>query len=321
MATKELGLLKLNPTQKLIFVIGKGGVGRTSVSAALATKFAAQKQKVLVVQWALNDAISPFYSLPPCSHKETSLPSGFDTMNFNPKQAIAEYFIDHLKMKWIYSLVIENKHVQKFLNAAPGISELFFLGRLFWLIELSEKERGFAYDKVIVDTQATGHGISLFNVAPAVAKFGLTGPLAIECKRVARLLADSEKTGVVFVTLPEELPVEEIMESLPKVTKQLGYKPLSIVVNQSLNSHFFSNLSNLVAQDWYRELRMSLNSPQAQEELDGLSALIDKKNLYEEKVVSWAAVQNIPVQFAPDFHFISRQNSPLEIFLAIAELI
>lgn len=311
----------LNPTQKLIFVIGKGGVGRTSVSAALATKFTAQQQKVLVVQWALSDAISPLYSSPPCSHKETPLPSGFDTMNFNPKQAIAEYFVDHLKMKWLHSIVIENKHVQKFLNAAPGINELFFLGRLFWLIELSEKERGFTYDKVIVDTQATGHGISLFNVAPAVAKFGLTGPLAIECKRVAKLLADSSKTGVVFVTLPEELPVEELMSSLPKVTTQLGYKPLAIIVNQSLNLKFFPSLSSLKHEDWYIKLRSELSSSQAQEELDGLCALLEKKNKYENRVVNWALDQHILVQFAPDVHFMSRHNSSSHVVQAIAESI
>lgn len=113
-------------SQKLLFIIGKGGVGRTAVSASLAAHFANKGEKVLVVQWSLKDTISPLYSRPQCTHKETLLPSGYKVMNFSASDAIREYFVDHLKMKLIYSMVIENKHVQRLIHAAPGVQELFF---------------------------------------------------------------------------------------------------------------------------------------------------------------------------------------------------
>ena len=200
-------------TQKLLFVLGKGGVGRSTASLALATSFAAAGERVLVVQWALRDDLSPRYGLPPAGHTETAVTPGVFTMNFDADEAIREYFVDHLGMRLLHSVVIENKHVQRLIHAAPGVQELFFLGRLLWLVELAHAKRGWSYDRVIVDTPATGHGVSLFTIAPTIAGFGMTGPLAAECVRVSALLADARKVGVLFVTLPEELPVEETLES------------------------------------------------------------------------------------------------------------
>ena len=225
-------------SQKLIFVLGKGGVGRTSVSAALAWRFALSGEKVLVVQWALQDAIGPRFGLQPCQHRAVPLRPQLFLMNFSSDEAIREYFVDHLGMRVLYKLVVENRHVQRLIQAAPGIQELFFLGRLFWLVELAAQERGVSYDRIIVDAPATGHGFSLFSVAPTVASFGVAGPLAKECHRVAKLLADPAKCALLCVTLPEELPIEETLEFLPKLRGFMPRNPLSVCLNRSV-AHAF----------------------------------------------------------------------------------
>ena len=307
-------------TQKLLFIMGKGGVGRTTVAASLASYFAAKGEKVLVVQWALKDSISPLYSLPECSHTEQLLPGGYKVMNFSSSAAIREYFVDHLKMKFIYSMIIENRQVQKFIHAAPGIQELFFLGRLFWLVELVQKEKGYYYDRVIVDCPATGHGVSLFGIAPAVANLGVTGPLATECQRVTKLLMDKEKTGVFIVTLPEELPVEECYESVPKITEQLQRPPLALIINQSNSTQFFPKLNLSKDEEWFLKLKSSLNHLESRQELDVLLAGLIKRNLLEEKVLTWAqsfsfqsAVNPIRVISLPDVRLLHKVKSPLDI--------
>ncbi len=327
--------------QRLFFIVGKGGVGRSSVSSSLAVYFSQKKENVLVVQWALSDSISPVFSLPPQGHTEGRVDFSFlshsenyffKTMNFNADEAIKEYFVDHLKMKLLYAFIIQNKHVQKLVHAAPGISELFFLGRLFWLVELAQKERGIFYDRIIVDTPATGHGVSLFGIAKAVANLGITGPLALECERVAKLLSDKQKTAVCFVTIAEELPVEECMESVPKVTEKLGFPPSLLIVNQSIRENLYPQLSlscdsSLLTQEIFpdvinekgRDPGFHQDDSTAQKELSGLVASLLKRNIFEKKLEDFATQQNINILSIPDFNLVQKQISPLQVIEYISK--
>ncbi|MBM3381793.1 MAG: ArsA family ATPase [Betaproteobacteria bacterium] len=228
-------------SQRLVFFLGKGGVGRTTLATSFAQACALRGEKTLIVQWSLNDAVSSLFSRPSAGHDSSPLAHNLWVMNFSADEAIREYFIDHLKLRLVYNLVIENKHVQRLLHAAPGVRELFFLGRLFWLICLSEEIRGTRFDRVVVDAQATGHGVSLFTIAPTIAKFGMTGPLAAECERVASMLADPKLVGTALVTLPEELPVEETLEFLPKLTHDLGRSPNALLINRSIAPYVEKN--------------------------------------------------------------------------------
>jgi anion-transporting ArsA/GET3 family ATPase len=310
-----------NLKQRLLFIVGKGGVGRSTISASLAAYFSQKKENVLVVQWSLSDSISPIFSDSSCGHKENLIclssegvetPS-FKVMNFNVDEAIKEYFVDHLKMKILYSLIIQNKHVQKLVHAAPGIAELFFLGRLFWLVELAQKEKGIFYDRVIVDTPATGHGVSLFSIAKTVANLGMTGPLAAECERVAKLLGDKQKTAVFLVTLPEELPAEECMESVPKILEKLGYAPAFLMINQSIEESLFQKILKSQNEPWMKNLLHSLNSNEAEKEFRGLTLSLLKRNSFQKKLEKFAHSQNIKTLLIPDFNLTQKQISPLQI--------
>ncbi len=281
-----------------------------------------------MVQWALSDSVSPIFKNNPCDHKERQIQfsfsqdqklSSFKVMNFNADEAIKEYFVDHLKMKLLYSVIIQNKHVQKLIHAAPGISELFFLGRLFWLIELAQVEKGVSFDRIIVDSPATGHGVSLFSIAKTVANLGMTGPLALECERVAKLLGNPQKTSVFLVTLPEELPVEECLETVDKIEQKLGYGPQYILINQSVNERFYPELKNVLAEKWFQELISSLQMPTAQYELESFVEALLKRNLYEAKCAEFAKEKNIPFISIPDFNLTQKQNSPYEVIVSMSK--
>lgn len=286
--------------QKLLFVLGKGGVGRTTCAMALATVFAEKGERVLIVQWALQDAISPQFGRPGAGHSESLVSKNISTMNFDVDEAMREYFVDHLRMRLLHSVVIENKHVQRLIHAAPGVQELFFLGRLFWLIELAQEERGWSYDRVIVDTPATGHGVSLFTIAPTIASFGMTGPLAHECDRVSRLLADTTKVGTILVTLPEELPVEETLESLPKLQKELGRLPLMLLVNKSISRHSEGSAESLLAEEWYAQFSQSLSSDLAREGARLLLGDLLKRNTFEQQLEGACEKLGVPLVVLSD---------------------
>jgi len=297
-------------SQKLIFVVGKGGVGRSTVSSALASAFAKENEHVLVVQWTLTDSLSPVYGLPPCGHQAVLLPPQFMTMNFSSHEAIREYFVDHLKMKWLHSFLIENKHVQKLLHAAPGISELFFLGRLLWLADLTQNNKGRCYDRVIVDTPAMGHGVSLFGIAQTVARLGITGPLAQECERVTHLLQNPTKTAHVFVTLAEELPVEECMEFIPKASHLLGHAPKMVFINQSANEHFFPDLALLEQPEFFRT-----------HENSSVFAQVFRRNFFESHMKAWAKEKNIATCSLPDVNLAHANVSQERITHILSEVL
>ena len=113
--------------QPLLFVLGKGGVGRTSVCCALALRAAQAGRRVLVVQWGLEDSVGPMLGAESVGHEAKEVVPGVWTMNFQPQEAIREYFTDYLGFGVLYRLVLEHRHVQQLFLAAPGVGELFFL--------------------------------------------------------------------------------------------------------------------------------------------------------------------------------------------------
>lgn len=208
-------------------------MGRTTVASALGLGFAEAGENTLIVQWSFRDFISPFWNREPCGHKHVEIQKNLSVMNFDPSEAMKEYFVDHLNMKLLYNLVLQNNQVQKLLQSAPGLEELFFVGRLFWLCELAEEEANLKFDRIIVDAPATGHGSALFGIAKTISAFEITGPLVDETRRVSALLSDAQKTAIVTVSLPEELPVEETLEALPRYEKEPGHMPVALIVNRS----------------------------------------------------------------------------------------
>ena len=223
----------MNELPRIVFVLGKGGVGRSTVAAALGARCAARRESTLVVQWALADPISPWFGLPPAGHQAQQLAPGLWTMNYSFDETVREYFVGHLGLRFLHDKVIASRHVQRAVRAVPGLQELLFIGRLFWLTELAEQEIGVHYDRIVVDAPATGHGLSIFGLPATLKSLGISGLLALESARVARMLADPRWTGALVVTLPEELAAEETLELIPALRRESGRGPLAVAVNRS----------------------------------------------------------------------------------------
>lgn len=299
------------PEQKLLFVLGKGGVGRSTISGALARNYSTRGQSVLIVQWAVQDAISPQFGQPQLlEHKAHAVESNISTMNYAPDEAMKEYFVDHLGLKLLHSMVVENKHVKRLVQAAPGVQELFFLGRLYWLVALAERERGWSYDKIIVDAPAMGHGVSLFKIAPTIASMGIAGPLAIECERVTKMLFDPSLVGTIVVTIPEELPVEETAEFLPKIEAELGRPPLFVVLNRAftgeLESRELDKVLNAVSSDAAKAACSSLARDLSKRE--GFAKLLNE-------IVTKTAT---PLVRTLDAHLLFETIDPEKVCLSVA---
>lgn len=220
---------------RVLFVVGKGGVGRSTVATALALDFVARGERVLLVEWTVTEAIAPWFGKPPVAPGFTpvEVAPGLSVMNYELHAVLRSYFVEHLGLDVFYRRIIEGGAVRRLIEAAPGLAELLFIGQLWWLTTLATNEAGLHFDRLVVDAPATGHAVSLLDLPSAMKTFGASGLLALEVGRVAQMMEDPKWTGAVVVSLPEALVAEETGELVPRVTQDLSRPPLAVFMNRS----------------------------------------------------------------------------------------
>lgn len=213
--------------RRLLFVSGKGGVGKTTVSVALGLAAAERGKKVIVAEIHSEEQVSHLLERPPVGYKETELVAGLKGLwgiNIDPKKSFEEYVLLQIKFRKLYKVVFENKYVRHFIDATPGLADLMSIGKVYALTN--------EYDLVIVDAPATGHGIALLEIASIVSSAVRVGPLRTEADKIEQLLHDDRRTQILLVTLPEEMPVTEVLEMNEILDKRLDVPLGAVFLNQ-----------------------------------------------------------------------------------------
>lgn len=218
--------------KRLILVSGKGGVGKTTIAVLLALWASSQKKKTLIVEMNSSDRVGPIFGLDQVGHKETPAAPNISLINLNPKSCFEEYVLQHIRFKSIYKTFFNNKFVENFLNAVPGLNDALMLGKIYEL-ERQIKSRtsdDLEYDLVIVDAPATGHGLSALEVPNILKSAVKIGPLHSHANSILDLLGDHDKTAFCLVTLAEEMPVSESIEYIDSLKQKtnLNFGPAFI---------------------------------------------------------------------------------------------
>lgn len=211
-------------SRRLIIVSGKGGVGKTTLSLALALLAAERGRKVIVAEIHSEDQVAHILGRPPVGHHETQLLPGVSGINILPKKSFEEYVLLQIRFKALYKAVFENKLVQNFVEATPGLSDMVSIGKVYALVS--------EYDLVIVDAPATGHGLALLEIPTIVSRATRIGPLKGDADRIDQLLHDADRTQVLLATLPEEMPVTEAIEMNRSLEKRLDLPLGPFFLNQ-----------------------------------------------------------------------------------------
>lgn len=208
----------MSPSQlfekRLIFVSGKGGVGKTTVAVLLALSAARAHKRVLLVEMNSTGRIAPIFGAEAEGGGEVALAPYISGVNLSPKRCFEEFVLTQVRFRAIYETFFNNKYVTNFISATPGLNEILMLGKI-WELEREMKSRLFRerqYDLVIVDAAATGHGLSSLEVPNILESAVKVGPLYKKAVNINALLADQEKTVMCLVTLAEEMPVAETAE-------------------------------------------------------------------------------------------------------------
>ena len=222
--------------RRLILVVGKGGVGRSTVAAAIAGQLAASGKRTLLFETNANDRFGSYFDKQPVGTELTQLAHNLWAVNTNPAAALEEYGLMILKFRSVYEMVFENRVTKAFLRAIPGLDDYSLLGKA-WFHTTEEKRGKPIWDHVVFDMPASGHSVSMLRVPWVITDTVPEGPLTRDARTLKELLVDPARTAAVLITLAEEMPVNEAIELEQKLTA-FGIVPQQIVCNQIYPQHF-----------------------------------------------------------------------------------
>lgn len=214
---KDRSLELLVDQRDLILVTGKGGVGKSTVAAALAELAARRRGGAVVVESTVCPRLASM--LEPASN--------IQVVNIELERALPALIGRVARLPAIINALLSNRVVRLFLRTAPAVGELVLLDEIRELVDANRARHW----PVIVDLPASGHAVALLGTPRAARRLVRVGPIERLCERLEQMLFDQQRCELVVVALPEELPVNETIE-LWQRAGELGLNCQTVVVNQ-----------------------------------------------------------------------------------------
>jgi len=209
---------------RLVIVAGKGGVGKTTVTAALARAAAETGLSTLIVEVEGKSGLASAFGREPLTYDEVELSPGIRGRTLTPDNALMEYLHDH-GMARVSKRLMSSGALDIVSTAVPGIKDILILGKV------KQLERAGAADLILLDAPAAGHAITFLLAARALLDAVRVGPINTQAREVLELLTDPQRCEVMLVTLPEETPVNELIDTAFHLEDRVGVNLGPVVVN------------------------------------------------------------------------------------------
>jgi anion-transporting ArsA/GET3 family ATPase len=224
--------------KRLVVVTGKGGVGKTTVAAALGLLAARQGRRTVVCEVTQQERLAGLFGARDVGHGEVELAPGLFSVSVQPERAMHEWLRHQLKSGALAGLLGHSRLFGYLTAAAPGVTELVTVGKVWDLAQVKRRTGGSAFDLVIMDAPATGHALALLRAPRTYANIARVGPIARQAGSIDAFLRDSSATGVLSVALPEEMPVNETVDLEQRLADDLGMAVGQVVANGVLPARF-----------------------------------------------------------------------------------
>jgi anion-transporting ArsA/GET3 family ATPase len=196
--------------KRLVFVTGKGGVGKSAVSISLGLAAAAQGKRTIVCEVSSQENASRVFRKGEVGFNEVEVAENLWAISIDPDESLREYLLLQLRVRAMRDLLVRSRIFNYLAAATPGLKELVTIGKVWELAQADRKvKKGRAYDLVIVDAPATGHGIGFLQTPRTFAGIARVGPMHNQATELDRFITDHDTTGVALVSIPEEMPVNE----------------------------------------------------------------------------------------------------------------
>jgi anion-transporting ArsA/GET3 family ATPase len=217
-------------------VTGKGGVGKSTVAAAVGLVAAGRGLRTIVAEVARRDDVSQ--ALGGEGMHEEELAPGLHHLSIDPEHAMELYLADQLPAA-LADLLGSSRAFSYLAAATPGMRELLTVGKVWELAQDDRRTPGAQpYDLVVLDAPATGHGVAVLSAPRTFAEAARVGRIARQGRTIDAMVSDPERTGVVAVARPEEMPVNETLALQDALRDDIGLEVDLIVCNGMLAQRF-----------------------------------------------------------------------------------
>ena len=214
---------------RLAIVSGKGGVGKTTVAAALALAAARAGKRVLLIEVEQREGLAPLFGHAAIGYEEKALAPNVTGLSVIPDEALVEYLYLFYGIRYVGRVLKGSKAIEFATNIAPGLRDILLIGK----IKEAERRRAagqYAYDLLVLDAPPTGRLPRFLEAPRSIVELVRSGPIRQQAQGVLDMISDPKRTQVVLVTLPEDMPVRETAEAAETLGK-MGVSLGPVVVN------------------------------------------------------------------------------------------
>jgi anion-transporting ArsA/GET3 family ATPase len=244
--------------RKLLFVTGKGGVGKTTVAAALGLLGAQQGKRTLVCEIDAKGNLADFYETKHTGFKPREIEPGLFAMSMDTEESLQEYLRLQLRLPAVARIGPLARAFEFVATAAPGVNEILTIGKPVY-----ETREG-NYDLVVVDAVASGHIVGQLAAPQAINELVQVGAVRNQTGWMLDILGDPAVTGLVIVATPEEMPVNETIELTGRIRQETNVDIAAVVVNRVLPELFGRS-----EEETFERLRQPAMIGALRDELDG----------------------------------------------------
>ena len=216
--------------RRMLVVTGKGGVGRSSVSAGLAMAAARQGRTACVVELSGMSSVPPMFGLRGRSFELREATDGVYVWSLTVPECLEDFGKRKLRLPGLVRKLFHASATRTFVDAIPGLHDLLQLGKIENLINEPLPDDPHC-DLFVIDAPATGHGLTLLSAARSMTEVAKAGPFHDLAANIGAFLEDADATGVAVVTLPEELPVSESLELVAQL-EEIEQRADAVLVNR-----------------------------------------------------------------------------------------
>jgi anion-transporting ArsA/GET3 family ATPase len=209
--------------KRLVFVTGKGGVGKSTVALAIALAAARRGKRTILCEVGAQEHLSHVFHRSQVGFREVEMRENLWAISIDPDESMREYVLLQLKVKPMRDLLFRSRIFNYLAAATPGLKELVTIGKI-WELALDDRKArgGQRYDLVVVDAPATGHGVGFLQTPRTFANIARVGPIRQQAETLDGFIRDRKRTGIAVVALPEEMPVNETVSLERDLASEVG---------------------------------------------------------------------------------------------------